>query len=411
MLSPTRQASPIALILAGWRRRARPSRPGTCSTALRSNQSASCSRLRPARHMLFLFKLLANPGESVLVPSPSYPLFEHLARVEGIEAIPYHLNPEFDWRPDLPPTSRPPVRSPGRHRRAPNNPTGSLIHPDDASALATSPPRGVGDRGRRGVPRLLPRRTAGRRRHLWRDRAGAHFSLGGLSKSVGLPQLKLAWLVASGPGDLVKAALERLEFIADTFLSVSTPVQLALPLLLREVRWCAARSGNVPLQPHHAPAGSVARPHGRRAGTGGGGAPCWRFRRSSPRRISSSSCSKRTASPSTRATSLTSRWTASSCQLAAGSCSLRRGGGTFPRSDRDAPHALDGICPCRVKRGPFRACRGRRGRSRGADGSSARYVGIGHLPVPSPNFGPRHRTCKRPGACTLLSFETGTGDR
>ena len=59
------------------------------------------------------------------------------------------------------------------------------------------------------------------------------FTLGGLSKSVGLPQLKLAWIAVGGPDDEVGAALERLEFIADTFLSVATPVQLALPELLR----------------------------------------------------------------------------------------------------------------------------------------------------------------------------------
>ena len=183
----------------------------------------------------FLFKLLANPGESVLVPSPSYPLFEHLARVEGIEAIPYHLNPEFDWRPDLPDLAAAPSEVRAVIVVHPNNPTGSLIHPDDASALADlAAARGwaiVADEV------FLDYSLA--------DRPGAGdtfagteqaltFSLGGLSKSVGLPQLKLAWLVASGPGDLVKAALERLEFIADTFLSVSTPVQLALPLLLRE---------------------------------------------------------------------------------------------------------------------------------------------------------------------------------
>lgn len=183
----------------------------------------------------FLFKLLANPGEGVLVPSPSYPLFEHLARVEGIEAIPYHLSPEFGWRPDLHQLAAAPSGVRAVVAVHPNNPTGSLVHPDDAAVLADlAAARGwaiVADEvfldypldGGPGVDRTF----AG-------TEGALTFTLGGLSKSVGLPQLKLAWLVASGPGGIVETALERLEFIADTFLSVATPVQLALSSLLRQ---------------------------------------------------------------------------------------------------------------------------------------------------------------------------------
>jgi alanine-synthesizing transaminase len=180
----------------------------------------------------FLFKLLCAPGETVLVPSPSYPLFEHLARLEGLEARPYHLDADAFWRLDLEE-----LAAAGAEVRAvivvhPNNPTGSFVAADDAAALAElcrsrswaliadevflDYPLGDG----------TPASLAGTSQALT-------FSLGGLSKSVGLPQLKLAWIAAGGPAEAVATALERLEFIADTFLSVATPVQLALPALLQ----------------------------------------------------------------------------------------------------------------------------------------------------------------------------------
>ena len=179
----------------------------------------------------FLFKLLCEPGERVLTPLPSYPLFEHLARVEGVGARPYHLDPEAGWRLDLDE-----IAGAGNEVRAvvvvhPNNPTGSYVTAADAAALAgLCRQRGWAliadevfldyplDGG--GAPSFAARADA------------LTFTLGGLSKSVGLPQLKLAWIAVSGPPNEVGAALERLEFIADTFLSVGTPIQIALPDLL-----------------------------------------------------------------------------------------------------------------------------------------------------------------------------------
>ncbi|HVN75627.1 MAG TPA: pyridoxal phosphate-dependent aminotransferase [Thermoanaerobaculaceae bacterium] len=185
----------------------------------------------------FLFKLLADPGEAVLVPSPSYPLFEHLARVEGVDAIPFHLNAELGWRLDLDELAAAPPSVRAVVVVHPNNPTGSPVHPDDAAALhELAAARGwtvIADEVFLDYPLAgdAPAfsTSAGRGRALT-------FTLGGLSKSVGLPQLKLAWIVASGPDALVNAALERLEFIADAFLSVATPVQLALPELFRRGR-------------------------------------------------------------------------------------------------------------------------------------------------------------------------------
>lgn len=181
----------------------------------------------------FIFKLLCDAGDAVLVPVPSYPLFEHLARVEAVRVLPYELDTEAEWRIrfDTLLKATPGVRAVIVVH--PNNPTGSFVHPDDLAALhelARSHEWGlVTDEVFLDYPltdALHPRSCAGSADVLT-------FTLGGLSKSVGLPQLKLAWIIVSGPDALARAALERLEFIADTFLSVATPVQLALPSLLR----------------------------------------------------------------------------------------------------------------------------------------------------------------------------------
>jgi aspartate/methionine/tyrosine aminotransferase len=183
----------------------------------------------------FLFKLLAEPGGAVLVPSPSYPLFEHLARLEGVDAIPYHLNPELGWRPDLDALTAAPAAVRAIVVVHPNNPTGSFVHPDDAAALERlAAARGwavIADEVFLDYPLAG---GAGSGRSFAASEHALTFALGGLSKSVGLPQLKLAWIAVGGPRPLVEAALARLEFIADTFLSVGTPVQLALPALLRD---------------------------------------------------------------------------------------------------------------------------------------------------------------------------------
>jgi aspartate/methionine/tyrosine aminotransferase len=152
-----------------------------------------------------------------------------------VEALPYHLNPELGWRPDLDAIASAPAAVRAVVVVHPNNPTGSFVHPDDAAAIE----RLAAARGWAVIADevFLDYPLAGGDGN-GRSFAGAEqaltFALGGLSKSVGLPQLKLAWIATSGPQPLVEAALARLEFIADTFLSVGTPVQLALPALLRE---------------------------------------------------------------------------------------------------------------------------------------------------------------------------------
>ncbi len=180
-----------------------------------------------------LFKLLCNPGDAVLTPTPSYPLFEQLGRLDGLQIHPLPLDPEDDWRPDLSTLADAPRRTRAVIVVHPNNPTGSHIHPEDATALTTA----CRDRGWALVADevFLPfclDGGPGSRCSFASPADALTFTLGGLSKSAGLPQLKLAWIVVGGPDAMVAAALERLDYIADAYLSVNTPVALAAPCLL-----------------------------------------------------------------------------------------------------------------------------------------------------------------------------------
>ena len=179
----------------------------------------------------FLFKLLCDPGDAVLVPTPSYPLLEHLASLEGVRAVRYALDPAHDWQPQPPAPD-----GPGDARAAilvhPNNPTGSWVAPAAAEALAESAGGAllplIADEVFLDFPlssRTAPATFASRTR-------GLTFTLGGLSKSRGLPQLKVSWIVVSGPEREVEASLEALVFISDNVLSVATPVQESLPTIL-----------------------------------------------------------------------------------------------------------------------------------------------------------------------------------
>jgi aspartate/methionine/tyrosine aminotransferase len=181
----------------------------------------------------FLFKLLADPGDEVLVPQPSYPLFDLLTRLEGVRAAPYQLEWHGCWSIDRGSVHR---ALSGRTRAVlvvnPNNPTGSMLRADDREWLvAIAAAHGlavIADEVFVDFP-LSPRPDA--TSFAGEDRV-LTFTLGGLSKSAGLPQLKLAWTAVTGPAALAASALNRLAVIADTYLSVSTPVQLAVPRLL-----------------------------------------------------------------------------------------------------------------------------------------------------------------------------------
>lgn len=174
-----------------------------------------------------LLKVLCDPGDRVLAPRPSYPLLAHLAQLEGVALSPYHL--AFDGRFHVDPAS---VRAAlGFGARAilavsPNNPTGSFLDEDDLAAL---------DAG--GVPVIVdevfhtyPLEGQGTTAFcLERPR----IVVGGLSKLAGLPQMKVGWILVGGDEAFAASLLGRLEVVADAYLSVSTPAQLALPSWLR----------------------------------------------------------------------------------------------------------------------------------------------------------------------------------
>lgn len=178
----------------------------------------------------FLFKLVADPGDTVLVPSPSYPLFEHLARLDGLELSSYALDPDAAWRLDLSELEAAPARTRAVIVVHPNNPTGSYVHPDDARTLtALCRERGwalIADEV--FLPYPLDGGPGSDASFAAADGCLC-FALGGLSKSAGLPQLKLAWIVVAGGEEEARPALEALEYVADAYLSVSTPTALAAP--------------------------------------------------------------------------------------------------------------------------------------------------------------------------------------
>jgi hypothetical protein len=182
-----------------------------------------------------LFKLLADAGDDVLIPRPSYPLFDHLSRLDLVAARPYDLDVHSGWSIDFAGVER--ALTP-RTRAvlivSPNNPTGSFVGAEEfdrlASLCAERQIAIVADEVFADYELAPGAASCAGRAAVRRD--ALTFALGGLSKSAGLPQVKLGWMAVVGPDPAVRGALERLEHIADTYLSVSTPVQVAAPLLI-----------------------------------------------------------------------------------------------------------------------------------------------------------------------------------
>jgi aspartate/methionine/tyrosine aminotransferase len=201
-----------------------------------------------------IFRLLANPGDNILVPRPSYPLFEYLARLNDVELVPYQLNYDLGWQIDGPALAS----RLDTHSRAvlvvhPNNPTGSFVCRDELTLLIDccrkQPLALIADEvfadytfTRWATPSLSPAndtaafnagaRSQDRVLSFAAESRALTFTLSGLSKISALPQMKLAWVVVNGPEELLPAALARLEIIADTYLSVSAPLASAVPELL-----------------------------------------------------------------------------------------------------------------------------------------------------------------------------------
>jgi aspartate/methionine/tyrosine aminotransferase len=182
----------------------------------------------------FLFKLLCDPGDQILVPAPSYPLFEHLATFECVELVPYALAYDGAWHVDMASVRR----AAGPRARAlitvnPNNPTGSYVKRAELAELASLGLPIVSDEVFARYPlRSDARRVTSVLEGGKEESAALVFALGGLSKLAALPQMKAAWIAVGGDAARVEEALARLELVADSFLSVSTPVQHALPALL-----------------------------------------------------------------------------------------------------------------------------------------------------------------------------------
>jgi alanine-synthesizing transaminase len=184
----------------------------------------------------YLFRLLCNVEDEILVPKPSYPLFEFLADLQDVKLVPYPLLYDHGWQIDFPS-----LYKAVNHRTCavvvvhPNNPTGSFVAEEERNALnnfcreyklSLIADEVFLDYAHDGAPRST----------FAANRDVLTFTLSGISKISGLPQMKLAWIVTSGPGEAVAAALARMEIIADTYLSMNAPVQLAAAALLEQRR-------------------------------------------------------------------------------------------------------------------------------------------------------------------------------
>jgi len=182
----------------------------------------------------FVFRLLCNPGDELLIPAPSYPLFGFLADIQDVKLVRYPLVYDHGWQIDfhcLQQAITPRTR--GVIVVNPNNPTGHFVKEKELAKLNEL----CAARGMALIADEVFLDFAlgdGRLVTLAGNAGALTFAMSGLSKIAGLPQMKMAWVIASGPGELKRQALERLEVIADTYLSPNAPVQLATPAFLQQ---------------------------------------------------------------------------------------------------------------------------------------------------------------------------------
>jgi len=182
----------------------------------------------------FVFRLLCNPGDELLVPKPSYPLFEFLADLQDVKLVPYPLIYDHGWQMDFPSLQNAVIeRTRGVVVVHPNNPTGSYVHAHEQESLnhfcqehglAIIADEVFLDYAHEGIPQ----------RSFAANRDVLTFTLSGVSKISALPQMKVAWIATSGPAVEVEAAQARLEVIADTYLSMNAPIQWATPAVLNQ---------------------------------------------------------------------------------------------------------------------------------------------------------------------------------
>jgi alanine-synthesizing transaminase len=180
----------------------------------------------------YVFRLLCNPGNEILVPKPSYPLFEFLADLSDVKLVPYPLIYDHGWQIDFDSL----YKTAGPRTRAvivvhPNNPTGSYVSTLETAALNDFC-RDYGAALIADEVFLDYAHDGDGRPSFAANSAALTFTLSGISKISALPQMKLAWVATNGPADAVAEACARLEVIADTFLSMNAPVQLAATVFL-----------------------------------------------------------------------------------------------------------------------------------------------------------------------------------
>jgi alanine-synthesizing transaminase len=182
----------------------------------------------------YVFRTLCDPGDELLIPSPSYPLFDFLADIQDVNLVRYPLIYDQGWQIDFHALEQAITpRTRGVIVVHPNNPTGNFVKSAEMAKLnAVCSARQMaiiadevfldfaldGTQARSFAP----------------NREALTFTLSGLSKISGLPQMKAAWFVVGGPHQAKAEALPRLEVIADTFLSMNAPVQLAIPAFLKQ---------------------------------------------------------------------------------------------------------------------------------------------------------------------------------
>ena len=184
----------------------------------------------------YVFRLLCDPGDEILIPAPSYPLFDFLADIQDVKLVRYPLLYDHGWQIDFHALEQAITR---RTRAVivvhPNNPTGHFTKSaeiDKLNAICAAQELAlIADEVFLDFC-LNEKRPSS----FAANQDALTFTLSGISKICGLPQMKAAWLVTSGPPELQKEALARLEVIADTYLSMNAPVQLALPAFLAQRR-------------------------------------------------------------------------------------------------------------------------------------------------------------------------------
>lgn len=182
----------------------------------------------------FLFRMLCNPGDELLIPQPGYPLFSFLAGIQDVALVRYPLLYDYGWQIDFHTLQQAITpRTRGIIVVHPNNPTGHFCKPGEIARLNQI---------------CRERQIAIISDEVFLDFSLAPdaqstfasnnealtFTMSGLSKISGLPQMKVAWLTVAGPDALKQQAIARLEMIADTYLSMNAPIQLALPILLEQ---------------------------------------------------------------------------------------------------------------------------------------------------------------------------------